>query len=91
MAAILRRPALRLAAEYRLKTGTQGHGATKYTTLFRTNLSFVPPDWNHLVEKVLLVSPSASEMKNIQQNTGRAKYSSIPFKGKDNGVCLVQS
>ena len=29
-------------------------------------------------------------MKNIQQNTGRAKYSSIPFKGKDNGVCLVQ-
>ncbi|KAI9009177.1 hypothetical protein DFJ74DRAFT_646082 [Hyaloraphidium curvatum] len=68
MPAVLRRPALKLAAEYRVKTGTQGHGARKYTTLYRTQASAVPPDWNRLVEKVLAVDPTASEMSNTIPN-----------------------
>lgn len=60
----LRRPALRLAEIYKLRTRTQGHGKSKYTVLYRTQQSAVPLDWNHLVEKVLKEPPSASEMSN---------------------------
>lgn len=73
MPAKVRRPALRMAAAYRLKTGTQGHGAAKYTTLYRTQLTSVPQDWNHLVEKVLEESPSTSEMSNtISKHVSKA-------------------
>jgi hypothetical protein len=73
MPAILRRPALQLAAMYRLKTGTHGHGQSKYTTLYRTQMSSVPADWNRLVELVLEESPSASEMTNtIPRTTSKA-------------------